>query len=98
MTPDELKNPTIQRALLLGTYDKPDRSKQYQAPHEEQPSRLLRAVNTLGDHTRHLQSNQAELQRQLMNFKLRNGVVIAVITGLLARAPEIWSWLMRITQ
>lgn len=98
MTPDQLKNPAIQRAILLGTYGKSDRSKQYDTPYEQQPARLLKAVNVQGDQLRRVQSNQGEMQRELMNLKLRNGVVVAVIAGVLARGPEIWSWLLRILQ
>ena len=42
--------------------------------------------------------NQNTLQRSLMNLKLRNGLIVAVVTGILARAPEIWGWLLRIRQ
>lgn len=97
MTPDELKNPTIQRAILLGTYGKPDRAKQYDAPHESQPARLLKAVNAQGDHIRHVQRDVTEM-RTMMDLKLRNTIIAIAVTAVLARAPEIWSWLMRITQ
>jgi hypothetical protein len=36
--------------------------------------------------------NQNVLQKRLMNLRLRNGVIIAVITGAIARGPEIFAF------
>jgi hypothetical protein len=42
--------------------------------------------------------NQNNLQKRLMNLKLRNAIAIAVVTAVLARAPEIWNWIQQITR
>lgn len=86
----------LEKAQKLGTLGKLDRSAQYSGPEECSPERLLKAVNVIGTHVRGAQSDLGRMQRQLMNLKLRNGIVVALITAIVSRAPEILSWLMRI--
>jgi hypothetical protein len=88
----------IARAKRIGTYDQIDRRAQYDGPDRAQPGALLEAVNALGTHTRGLKADADRMQQDLMNLKLRNAVVVAVITAVLARGPEIFAWLVRITQ
>jgi hypothetical protein len=40
--------------------------------------------------------NANELQKRLMNLRLRNTLIASIVTGLIARAPEIWHWLFLI--
>jgi hypothetical protein len=86
----------IDVAKQLGTYEKIDRTPQYTNSEQEQPSKLLKAVNAQGNHIRGLQVDTGRIQQQVFNLKLRNAIVVAVVTGALARAPEIWAWLARI--
>lgn len=79
----------IEKATRCGTLNKPDRSSQYDSPEYLAPEKLRHAINALGTHVRTSQANQDRMQRQLMNLKLRNAVVVAAITAMIARAPEI---------
>lgn len=86
------------RAEQCGTYGKPIRDAQYDPkrfPEEKSPERLLLAVNTHGNYIRQLQIDKERIRRQVMNLKLRNGLVVAVVTAALTRAPEILRWLAR---
>jgi hypothetical protein len=82
----------VERAKQLGTYGKNDRSAQYKAPENAKPEKLLEAVNVQGNHIRGLQSDQGRLQRQLMNLKLRNGVLVSAATAFFIHLPRILSW------
>ena len=42
--------------------------------------------------------NQNVLQKRLMNMRLRNTLIASGVTAVIARGPEIWHWLMLITQ
>ena len=90
--------PALKRAELLGTLNKIDRRPQYSSPQHAKPEALLEAVNELGNNTRGVQKDLGQIQRQVFNLKLRNAIVVAVVTGALARAPEIAAWLVRLFQ
>lgn len=83
----------IERAEALGTLNKVDRRAQYEGPERARPEALLEAVNAQGNHIRGLQSDTGKLQRDLYNLKLRNGIITAVVTAALVKAPEILSFL-----
>jgi hypothetical protein len=85
----------IDRAKKLGTYKKIDRTPQYSGPECATPEALLEAVNVQGNHIRASQANQDRMQRQVFNLKLRNSIIVAVITALVSRAPDIWAFLYR---
>jgi hypothetical protein len=40
--------------------------------------------------------NQNVLQKRFMDLRLRNGIIIAVITGAIARGPEIFAFIERL--
>lgn len=42
--------------------------------------------------------NANELQKRLMNLRLRNTVIASIVTALIVRAPEIWRWLSLIVR
>ena len=86
----------IERAKILGTLGKIDRRAQYNGPERATPGALLEAVNALGNHTRGLRADTGRLSQQVFNLKLRNSVIVAIVTGVLARGPEIVTWLIRI--
>lgn len=85
----------IERAKRLGTLDKIDRRIQYSGPERARPEALLESVNALWPHLRGVQSDVGKIQRRILNLQLRNGIIVAVLTALLARAPEIYAWLAR---
>lgn len=92
---DWRRRQVMDRAKQLGTLNQIDRRAQYNGPERAQPHALLEAVNAQGNHIRGLQSYTGKLQHDLYNLKLRNGIVTAVVTALLVKAPEIVAWLMR---
>lgn len=78
----------IERAKRLGTYQKIDRRAQYETPDRAQPGALLHAVNSLGNHTRALQSEKERMQRK-MNLQLRNSLIVAVVTAVVTSAATV---------
>jgi hypothetical protein len=96
---------TLERAKKLGTLDKVDRTPQYEDPSEwAKPEKLLTAVNVQGNHVRRAQKDIGEVRHDVqdlklrMNLQLRNTVVTAIVTAVLMKAPEIFSFLYRLTQ
>lgn len=83
----------LKRAEQLGTLNKIDRRPQYLSEEYSKPHALLEAVNVQGNHIRGVQKNLGELQHQLYNLKLRNSIIVSIVTAVLMRAPEIWQWL-----
>jgi len=82
----------LQRAERLGTLDKIDRTQQYQDPKLAQPRALLTAVNVQGNHIRATQADMGRLQHKVYNLKLRNAIIVSMVTAFLMRLPEIWAW------
>jgi len=84
--------PTEQRARNRAQHNNPRKlpEKWIKAYLERRPEQLAEDVLQVYD-------EQFKLQRK-MNLKLRNEVVIAVLAGLLARAPEILHWVVAITR
>lgn len=82
-------------AARKGTLGQIDRRPQYQGPNWSTPEKLLETVNVQGNHIRGVQADVGRVQHDLYNLKLRNAIVVAVITGVLARAPEIVSFLSK---
>lgn len=80
-------------AIQAGTVNEPNRSRQYQAAIHKTPEKLLEGVNVAGAIARGARTDLDKLQRQMMNLKLRNSVVVAIVTALLVKLPEIWAWL-----
>lgn len=74
----------LDRAERCGTLDKIVRAPQYRDPKFAKPEELLKTVNTHGDKLR-------AVQHDLYNLKLRNGIITAVVTALLVKAPEIFT-------
>lgn len=87
---------TLERARKLGTLNKDDRTPQYDGAESAKPEKLLEAVNVQGNHIRKLQKSAGEIQQQVFNLKLRNAIVVAIITAGLTRAPEILGILTRL--
>jgi hypothetical protein len=58
--------------------------------------RLVEEVNTQSKHVKGLQADTGRLSQQVFNLKLRNAVIVAVVTGLVTRAPEIVRWVLLI--
>lgn len=86
----EANESAIDKAKRLGTYKQIDRSKQYEpdvykVDQFELQKNLLRNDNVA-----------FEKIRLLEKLQLRNAVVIAAASTLLARAPEITSFLFRL--
>lgn len=84
-------------AFEANTVNKPDRSAQYRSAIHKSPDKLLEAVNATGAIARSAKFQADRLQSQ-MNLKLRYSIYTAVITGAIARAPEIYRgflWLLR---
>jgi hypothetical protein len=79
----------LDRAERLGTLDKIVRAPQYRDPKFAKPEELLRTVNIHGDALR-------AVQHDLYNLKLRNGIVTAVVTAVLVKAPEILTLVTRL--
>lgn len=96
-SPEYVQHAVIHRAKILGTYGKADRSAQYaDVDRYASPEALLDAVNAQGNHIRSLQAEKERMQKQLFNLKLRNAVVVAAVTVILTRTPEIYAWLARL--
>lgn len=86
----------LEKARHLGTLNKPDRSRQYPLDTHAQ---IVDAVNLALTKIRTVEKTKdEEIAALKANLSLRNALVLMVITAALARAPEIWSWIMRITQ
>jgi hypothetical protein len=86
----------LDRAECMGTLHKVDRRAQYQRPQDCKPEALLEAVNVQGNHMRAAQKDLGQFRNQLYNLKLRNAIVVSVVTVILSRAPEIAAWLSRL--
>lgn len=82
----------LKRAERLGTLNKIDRRPQYEGPERARPEALLEAVNAQGNHIRGVQSDLGKIQRKVYDLKLRNSIVVAIVTAVLMRLPEIWQW------
>lgn len=82
-------------AFQAGTVDQPDRSRQYQHAQAKTPEKLLEGVNATGAIARGARRDLDRIQKR-MDLQLRNSLVIAASAALLARAPEIWGWLLRL--
>lgn len=83
----------VQRALRMGTFGKIDRTEQYKGSDRATPHQLLRAVNKANNDVRALQAEKDRIYQKIFNLKLRNAVIVASITGAIARGPEIWAWI-----
>jgi hypothetical protein len=81
----------IERAKYLGTFNKIDRSVQYEGPERARPEALLHAVNAQSNHIRGLQSDTGRLSQQVFNLKLRNAVVVALTVEVAHYVLEHWS-------
>lgn len=72
----------LERAAALGTLHQVDRSIQYAGATYASPEALLESVNVLHNRWREREQEQAEERRrerrQMMNWKLRNGIAIAL--------------------
>jgi len=79
-------------AARLGTKDEINRTPQYQGDKWSQPHELLRTVNVQGNHIRGVQAEVGRVQHQIYNLQLRNSIVVAIVTALLVKAPEIAAW------
>ncbi len=88
----------LERAERLGTKDKIDRTPQYQGDKWVKPEELLRTVNAQGNHIRGVQASVGQVQHDLYNLKLRNAIIVAIITAVLMRAPEIAAFVHRFFQ
>jgi hypothetical protein len=97
---DETKDKAavLERAQLLGTLNKVDRKAQYQGPEYAKPEHLLEAVNVQGNHIRGVQADVGRVQHQVYNLRLRNSLIVAAVTALLARAPEICAWVSKLVR
>ncbi len=73
----------IAYAKRVGTYGKIDRSAQYQGRYS--PEALLRNDNL-----------QFRKLREIERMHLRNAVIVALVSAVLARAPEIAAWVTRL--
>lgn len=89
---DPVNLEVLQRAERLGTLDKVDRTPQYQNPEEAQPRKLLNAVNVQGNHIRNVQAEMGRIQHKVYNLKLRNAIIVSMVTAFLMRLPEIVLW------
>lgn len=81
-------------AIQAGTVDQPDRSRQYQHAQAMTPEMLLKGVNVGNAIARGTRRDVDQIREEL-DLKLRNSLIIAASAALLARAPEIWGWLLR---
>lgn len=73
----------IERAKRLGTYRKLDRSKQYEGRYS--PESLLKSDNY-----------QWAKLRKLESTRFRNSIMVTLLAAVLARAPEIYTWIIRL--
>jgi hypothetical protein len=78
--PDPKVEAAIELAKRVGTYGKIDRSKQYEGRYSNEV--LLRNDNL-----------QFSRLRKLEKQRFRHSILVAVISAVLARAPEIAAWL-----
>ncbi len=88
----EAPSEVLALAARLGTKDEINRTPQYQGDKWSQPHELLRTVNVQGNHIRGVQADVGRVQHDLYNLKLRNSIIVAVVTALLMKAPEIAAW------
>jgi hypothetical protein len=86
----------IERAKRIGTYKQIDRRAQYMTPQHARPEALLEAVNVQGNHIRGVQASVGQVQHDVYNLKLRNSIVVAIVTAVLMRAPEIAAYLYQL--
>jgi hypothetical protein len=86
----------LDRAERLGTLNQVDRRAQYLGPDRAKPEALLSAVNAQGNHIRGVQKDLGQVQHQVFNLKLRNSIIVSIVTAALTKAPEIWSWAHRL--
>lgn len=84
--PHLVVEPVIDRAKRLGTFDKIDRHAQYDGPERAHPLALLAAVNAQGNHIRALQSEKERMQEKIANLRLRNSVIVALVTAIATAA------------
>jgi hypothetical protein len=97
--PDFNPDPQVlERAARLGTLNQVDRRLQYQSPQYARPEALLETVNAQGNHIRGVRADVGRVQNQVYNLKLRNSIVVAVVTAVLMRAPEIFTFFYRLSQ
>ncbi len=83
----------IDRAKRIGTYQQIDRRAQYMSPQHARPEALLEAVNVQGNHIRGVQADVGRVQHDLYNLKLRNSIIVAIVTAVLMKVPEIAAFL-----
>jgi hypothetical protein len=88
----------LQRAERLGTLDKIDRTPQYEASQNAAPRALLTAVNVQGNHIRAVQADIGRMQHKVYNLKLRNAIIVSMVTAFLMRLPEIWEYVRQFFQ
>jgi hypothetical protein len=82
----------LAKARKAGTVGKIDRTAQYDDPEYVKPEELRKGLNCMGMHVRGLQADQGRMQRDLMNLKLRNGIIVAIVTAVLTLLGQ---WLLR---
>lgn len=82
--PEEVK----ERAIRLGTWGKIKRDPQYQGPERARPEALLDALNVQGNHIRSLQSEKERMQQTLSNLRLRNSIIVALVTAITTAVAE----------
>jgi hypothetical protein len=101
-SPQSRTNPltfeVLKRAERLGTLNQVDRRPQYLGQENAKPEALLKGINELGNHIRGTQKDLGQVQHQLYNLKLRNAIIVAVVTALLMKAPDLVTWLSRFFQ
>ncbi len=62
------------------------------------PKGIAKSLSKCHDVNQAIIRSATETQRELMNLKLRNTLIASIVGGLLARAPEIFHWLLLITR
>src|SRR5579859_3698769 len=85
-----------EQAEKLGTWGKIKRDQQYQGPERARPEVMLHSHNEQWNRIRLLFSENDKMQRRISRIKLRNSIIVAVVTGFTARAPEIITFLWRL--
>lgn len=86
--PKNIPLPVFYRAQRAGTFNKDDRTEQYDSAEYATPAELLKATNAHGNQLRKLQTDKDRLQRQLMNLKLRNSLIVSIVTGVVLALVE----------
>jgi len=66
--------------------------------HQRDPERMARDLVTAFDMLQVQQREKDRIQRALMNMRLRNAVVVAVVTALVTRAPEIYRFMVHLVK